>query len=247
MSKILFFLSSIRLTVACLLLLAVLVFAGTLFEARFGLYAAQQRFFHSWFFLSFGWLPLPGVMLTIATLMMNLFAAIAVRFPRSWNSIGLIIAHLGIVAMLGGAAFTFYFARSSFVSLAEGESATVSEGIDHSIFPLPVRISLINFDMKEHPGTNISKSFESRLSVSGAGEDREVVVSMNRPFRHGNFTFFQASHMNIDGRELSVLAVVENAGRSVPWLSGIAVIAGLLAHFLLKAVQSIRTLKKAAA
>lgn len=42
--------ASMKLTVVCLLLLTTLVVWGTLYQADHGLYQAQQKFFHSWFF-----------------------------------------------------------------------------------------------------------------------------------------------------------------------------------------------------
>ena len=52
-------LSSVRVTVVCLLLLYFLTLVGTVAQIQEGLYLAQRRYFES-FFLAFGFLPFPG-------------------------------------------------------------------------------------------------------------------------------------------------------------------------------------------
>ena len=67
--------SSLKFTVICLLLLAALVAAGTFYEVEYGLAAAHDRFFGSWFFFVAPWFPLPGVKAALAAVLLNLIAA----------------------------------------------------------------------------------------------------------------------------------------------------------------------------
>ncbi len=88
--------SSLRLTIVCLILALVLVFAGTLAQVRLGLYAVQSEFFRSFFVY---WTPagshwkipvFPGGWLIGAVLMVNLLAAHIQRFQFSRRKIGLL-------------------------------------------------------------------------------------------------------------------------------------------------------------
>ncbi|MBD3393133.1 MAG: hypothetical protein GF418_13510 [Chitinivibrionales bacterium] len=347
---------SLRTTVACLFLLAVLVLWGTFYQVDHGLYAAQERFFHSWILLVWGVVPFPGAKLVVAVLSANLMLSILFRFVRDYRLAGLLVVHLGIALLFASSAFTYYFAEESFVTLAEGgvtssalsyhdwELAALSSAHPRAIdepdaetvtlagarsgsrlvlqnenlevrvlefhancealgrgsvdslvpkrplaqpaenipclaaevralgdaagstrtvrlhgadprpapvvaggkvtylalrrrrIPLPARVRLVDFTRTRHPGTSIAKSFESRLRITGEGIDREVAVSMNRPFRHGAFTFFQTSYAETEAGEMSTLAVVKNTGRLLPYIASIAIALGMLLHYLFRAM-----------
>ena len=65
-----------------------------------------------------------------------------------------------------------------------------------------------------HPGTNIAKSFSSEIFLIENETQRRVLIEMNAPLRHKGYTFYQASFAELnDGREATVLAVVQNSGR----------------------------------
>jgi len=98
---------------------------------------------------------------------------------------------------------------------------------------LPFVVTLKNFTREMHPGTEIPRTFKSLITVTSDAGTREVLISMNKPFRYKDYTFYQASY-SIDtlGREYSTLAVVKNAGRLLPYISCFVTLAGLLVHFL---------------
>ncbi|HEX3020009.1 MAG TPA: cytochrome c biogenesis protein ResB, partial [Chitinispirillaceae bacterium] len=98
----------------------------------------------------------------------------------------------------------------------------------------PVEIELIKFTKEEHPGTKTAKSYNSRVRVKGPELNREVVISMNRPFRYKTFTFYQSSYSNENGRTASTLSVVDNPVRFVPYVTGIIIMLGLLYHFIFR-------------
>ena len=68
-----------------------------------------------------------------------------------------------------------------------------------------------------------------RLTDAGAGDDRDVLIYMNSPLRHGGLTFYQASFGKND--TLSVIQVVRNPAWTLPYLSCLLVALGLLWHF----------------
>ncbi|MBI5630721.1 MAG: cytochrome c biogenesis protein ResB [Elusimicrobia bacterium] len=96
---------------------------------------------------------------------------------------------------------------------------------------LPFTMTLEKFVHEVYPGTDIPKGFSSlvRLEDPGARESRNAVISMNNPLRRGGRSFYQASYLD---DSTSILQVVSNPGRSLPYVSCVLVCAGLLLHFL---------------
>jgi hypothetical protein len=119
--------------------------------------------------------------------------------------------------------------------------------IKRKTIPLPLYINLQDFTVKYYPNSTIPKSFESRVSIRAEqGLEREVVISMNKPLRFKNYAFFQSSyHIAPDGTEYTILAVVKNAGRLLPYYSSITIFLGMLIHFILMLFKR-RKKKKAA-
>ncbi|MCM2303698.1 MAG: cytochrome c biogenesis protein ResB [Elusimicrobia bacterium] len=95
----------------------------------------------------------------------------------------------------------------------------------------PFSLTLKDFKHDRYPGTNIPKNFSSlvRLKDEAAGDDRDVLIYMNSPLRHGGLTFYQASFGKDD--TLSVLQVVRNPAWTLPYISCVLVSLGLLWHF----------------
>lgn len=105
---------------------------------------------------------------------------------------------------------------------------------------LPFAMTLKDFRHDRYPGTDIPKNFSSlvRLNDPGEGYDRDVLIWMNNPLRHGGLTFFQASFGKDD--TLSILQVVRNPGWRIPYAAGALVGLGLLWHFLLALRRSLK-------
>jgi hypothetical protein len=95
----------------------------------------------------------------------------------------------------------------------------------------PFSLTLKKFSHDIYPGTDIPKNFSSlvRLKDPLAGDDRDVLIYMNSPLRHGGLTFYQASFGKND--TLTVLQVVRNPSWTLPYLSCLLVALGLLWHF----------------
>ncbi|MDD5303116.1 MAG: cytochrome c biogenesis protein ResB [Elusimicrobia bacterium] len=95
----------------------------------------------------------------------------------------------------------------------------------------PFALTLKDFRHDVYPGTDIPKNFSSlvRLKDPRSGDDRDVLIYMNSPLRHGGLTFYQASFGKND--TLSVLQVVRNPAWTLPYLSCLLVALGLLWHF----------------
>lgn len=127
------FLASLRLTVVCLALAMVLVFLGTLVQVDIGIYAAQARFFRSFFVYWPGsgsgpQIPVfPGGYLIGGALVVNLVCAHALRFGFRRDRIGLLMVHAGLILLLLGQLATDLFSQESMMRLAEGETKPYSE------------------------------------------------------------------------------------------------------------------------
>jgi len=112
--------------------------------------------------------------------------------------------------------------------------------------PLPLSITLIKFVKEDYAGTETARQFTSRIRAAGNGMDRDVVISMNKPFRYKQYTFYQSSYAQDGARQSSTLAVVENRGKALPYLAGLFMAAGLVLHFCVKLVVYIRKHRSAA-
>jgi hypothetical protein len=105
---------------------------------------------------------------------------------------------------------------------------------------LPYAITLKDFRHDTYPGTDIPKNFSSLVHLvdSARGEERDVLIFMNQPLRYAGKAFYQASFGK--GDTLSVLQVVENPGWLLPYISCVLVAAGLVFHFALGMVRSLK-------
>ncbi len=100
---------------------------------------------------------------------------------------------------------------------------------------LPFEVQLLDFKKENYPGTQMAKSYSSRVLVKDNGTSWESVISMNAPLRYKGYTFFQSSFARTrSGEDVSVLAVVWNAGRIFPYISGIVMCIGLLMHLFIR-------------
>lgn len=96
---------------------------------------------------------------------------------------------------------------------------------------MPFSLSLLQVTHEKYPGTEIPKNFASRVRLKDeAGrEDREVVIYMNNPLRHGGLTFYQYQ-MNAAGR-MSAFQVVRNPGWLLPYIACVMMGIGLTWQF----------------
>lgn len=96
----------------------------------------------------------------------------------------------------------------------------------------PFTLKLETFVHEAHPGTNIPKFFSSdvKLFNQEGGFDRDAKIWMNSPLHYQGKTFYQASYE--DSGSVSVLHVVENKWKQLPYLSLGMIAMGLMSHFV---------------
>lgn len=127
MKKLFSFFTSLRLTIVLLALSTVLVFVGTIAQANYGLYDAQDKFFKSAFVFWNGIPVFPGGYLLGSLLVVNLVCAYAKRIEFTKRKAGLIMIHGGMVLLLLGQLATDMLSTESQMQLFEGDTKNYSE------------------------------------------------------------------------------------------------------------------------
>ena len=361
MNKLIKRISDPKIFVFTIIWLMVLVFFGTIEQKDIGLFASQKKYFTSIILWVYG-IPLPGGLLTMIILSMNLFSFFLK--PNSWrkNKVGILTVHIGALILLIGSGITSLFSIEGNMVIIENEKSdymhsfyykeftvldldqhkdsieviNFSENLlkqnqllEHSTLPfkieiidffmnsklesrvndtlsplrgdairlelrekfpetemnknisgvtykiisdddningyyiyqleqrrpeiitinnmdyalllrpvrtyLPFEIELLEFDKVMHPGTQIAKSFSSKVFLNENETSRRVLIEMNAPLRHKGYTLYQASYAELgDGREATVLAVVQNYGRLFPYISSIIMCIGVLLQMIIR-------------
>lgn len=133
--KIFRLLASLELTVACLFLVMILVFAATLDQVELGLYFMKKKYFSGWLV----WWPLssgshipvfPSGLVLGAVLFLNLVAAHWMRFRMMWTKFGVWLIHLGLIVLLVGGGLTYFSAIESQLPVPIGGKAVFSQSFD---------------------------------------------------------------------------------------------------------------------
>ncbi len=125
-NPVLKFMSSIKITVLCIFLLFVLTLWGTIAQVDTGLYLAQKKYFYSWFFLLFNFLPFPGAQLVLWVLFLNLVSVAITRLVYKISHLGILIIHFGLLLYFVGAFVIFNVCVESNMTLLNGETSNVS-------------------------------------------------------------------------------------------------------------------------
>ncbi|MFO0932361.1 MAG: cytochrome c biogenesis protein ResB [Planctomycetota bacterium] len=119
-------LSSYALAIVLLLLLLVLTFFGTLEQAHMSLLDVQVKYFESWFVvhdIGFLSIPLPGATPVLVLLALNLVVGGVVRMRKRWTTAGVLVAHLGILLLLGGSYVEWLLSDKGQMTLYEGQAS----------------------------------------------------------------------------------------------------------------------------
>ena len=117
-------------------------------------------------------------------------------------------------------------------------SIETDKGIFHfnlgrQIRDIPFKVELLEFEREMYPGTDMAKSYSSRVRIYDGSSQWESLISMNEPLRYKGYTLFQSSFLETETGDISVLTVVWNAGRAFPYISGITMCIGLSLHLML--------------
>lgn len=143
------FVSSVRLAVPLMLVLAAIVACGTIIESRYNTEVAGLWVYKtSWFYSVMG------------LLWLNIFAAALSRYPYKKHHTGFLVTHLGMLTLLAGAFITASAGIDGQLRVPEGNSSAT------------VFLPELSVDVRNKEGALVkSTPFTRRLS---AGDAREV-------------------------------------------------------------------------
>ncbi|MSR88726.1 MAG: hypothetical protein EXS67_03620 [Candidatus Margulisbacteria bacterium] len=125
-------LSSLELTIICLVLVMMLIFSATLDQVHLGLYGMQKKYFEGWLV----WWPLrsgrlipvfPSGLFLSGVLLLNLVCAHTVRFRFQVCKMGIWLVHLGLIVLLVGAGLTHFLSTESQMPITVSGHAVYSE------------------------------------------------------------------------------------------------------------------------
>tara|TARA_R110002096_G_scaffold159011_2_gene324573 strand:+ start:4223 stop:5470 length:1248 start_codon:yes stop_codon:yes gene_type:complete len=136
------FITSFGLAAIVLALMTILTLFGTLNQKEEGLYLSQKVYFES-FFVSdkvFGMpIILPGGYLLMTILFFNVLAGTLVKLRRNWKTVGLFLAHIGILYMILASFVTRHFAWEGYMAMYPGEQSNrVSAHHDWQVEIIPL-------------------------------------------------------------------------------------------------------------
>jgi len=165
MRKLLSMLASLKVTVVLVLLIGVVLSAGTILESLRGSEAAKGVYEASWFYA------------LLCVFAANVVAALVERWPRNRWRIGFVITHAAMLLILFGAFVTLVAKREGQIALWEGQDTkTVVERPGASgqpaSFTLPFAIRLDDFQMDLYPGTRRPAMFRSLVQVLDSSRAR---------------------------------------------------------------------------
>jgi len=215
-------LGSLKLTVGLLVVILVVLAAGTIVESKHGAEAARAVYYAPWFHTLLGAFAL------------NILCGLIDRWPWGRQRIGFALTHSSMLVILGGALVSHVAGTSGQLSLWEGEESSVfmelpkpGVQIPH---PLPFAVRLDAFEIDVYPGTVRPAMFRSRVTVkeTGSGKAVPAVIEMNRELSHGGYKFFQSSYQVTEGREMTVLSVARDPGMPIVFMGYIILVAGML-------------------
>ena len=221
-------LGSLKLTVALLLLVGVVLAAGTIVESTRGAEAGRAIYYAPWFF---------GLQALFA---LNLLAALWERWPRNRWRIGFAITHTSMVVILAGALGTYAYKVEGRLPLWEGQQTSSIYTADGggATFEIPFQVRLDAFEMDFYPGTRRPAMFRSRVTViDPATGEQPAVIEMNKPLHRGGYSFFQSSYQIDKGREMSILSVSKDPGQAIAFIGYTLLVLGMIVVFVTRLIQ----------
>ncbi len=225
-------LASLKVTVVLVLLIGVVLSAGTILESLRGTEAARAVYYAPWFYA------------LQALFALNLACSLVDRWPQNRWRVGFAVTHLSLLLILGGALVTFLFKQEGRMAIYEGQESNAvmqkpAPG-EPPGFKLPFSIRLDAFELDLYPGTGQPEMYRSRVQVVDAarGVRQPAVIEMNRPLAYGGYRFFQSSYQIAEGRRMTVLSASRDPGQPVVFAGYVLLVAGMIVVLATRVVQA---------
>jgi hypothetical protein len=99
---------------------------------------------------------------------------------------------------------------------------------------LPFRVTLIRFNDESYPGSRMAATYESTVRIDDPERGSfETLISMNHPFHHRGYIFFQSSF--VEGRPMmSIFSVARAPGLPLVYLGVVLIATGVVWMFYVK-------------
>ncbi len=99
---------------------------------------------------------------------------------------------------------------------------------------LPFRVTLIRFNDESYPGSRMAATYESTVRIDDPERGSfETLISMNHPFHHRGYIFFQSSF--VEGRPMmSIFSVARAPGLPLVYLGVVLIASGVVWMFYVK-------------
>ena len=160
-----------------MVLVAVVLAAGTVFERYRGAEWVADHFYGSWWF---------AVLLGLVAV----GAIVAIVQGRLWHRPASLLIHAAIPIILLGGTLTTWTGEHYSITLAPGET---KEGI-----------TLERFEVLYYPGTHTPMDFVSHVTVADGSAVRKADISMNHILRHDGRRYYQEDYDDQGRTTLSV-------------------------------------------
>ena len=202
-------LASVRCSVALLTVLALVLAAATILEARHGREVAEWFIYTSpWFIALLGVL---GLNLLAATVL----AANVVRWPWPRSDLGLVVTHAGLVVLLVGALQTIQFGIKGQVVLRVGQRTDMLTTPQRSVITVERLTATQRFSsqLAFHPG-----AVDWRVGKSLDFGDAQTGDAQNGDAQNGDAQNGGAQNGDAQDLALKVLAFYRHAQPSIAWV-----------------------------
>ena len=218
-------LGSLTLAVSLLLVLSVVLAAGTIVESLHGAEAARAAVYATWWFYAL-----------LAVLALNVLASIATLWPWGAQRTGYLMTHAALVLILLGAAASWLFKVDARVAIWEGDARNIialapeRPGAPEKTLELPFRIRLESFEIDYYQGTRRPAMFRSRVVVEDTAHGRSLpaVIQMNQGLAYGGYHFYQSSYRQTPERDMTILSVSRDPGMWIAFAGYALLLAGMI-------------------
>ncbi len=194
---------------------------ATFVESKYGTAVARGYIYnHVWFYL-------------LQLLLVVNFIGIVWRDKMLlFRKTGMLLIHVAFMVLLTGAFITRHFGYEGILHLREGETSDkiVSDNVTRTI---PFKVRLNDFQLIRYPGSHSPSSYQSDLTISDKGAERNEIISMNNIVYQGSFRLYQMSY---DSDEQGTVLTVsyDLAGTAVSYFGYFLLLAGFIVAFAQK-------------
>ena len=198
-----------KTVIALYIVVVVILAAATIVERLQGTPYVAEHVYGTWWFA--------GLWALLAAMAVFYFVRRRVRRPS------VVVLHLSFVVILAGALLTHLTAWQGIIHLREGDTESRYMTEDGRLHPLPFRVSLREFRIVCHEGTQAPADYISELTVDG----RAATVSMNQIATIRGVRLYQSSY-DADQRGTVLTVNSDPWGIPVTYLGYALLFVGLL-------------------